>query len=198
MTRTEARSPGPAFLEALAAHREVLGQLERLAPRIEEAARLLAGRLADGGTLFWLGNGGSAADSQHLAAELVGRFEGVERPGRRSIALTADASALTSLANDMGFERVFSRQLEALCRPGDAVVALSTSGASANVVAAVRTARQLGATAVALTGGDGGAVAEAADLAVVVPSASPARAQEAHLLIGHYWCEAIHARFETP
>lgn len=182
------------FKRVLAEHRSALGALEALEPDIEHAAARLLACLNDGGTVFWAGNGGSAADSQHLAAELVGRFEGLDRPGLPSFALTPDSSVLTSVANDMGFERVFARQLEAVGRPGDVLVALSTSGLSPNVLAAVETARAIGGSSIGLTGGDGGALAEAADIAIVVPHASAARVQEMHMLIGHYWCEVIHER----
>lgn len=182
------------FGRVLAEHGSVLTALATLERRIEQAAERLIGCLVNGGTVFWAGNGGSAADCQHLAAELVGRFEGVDRPGLPSVALTPDSSVLTSVANDMGFERVFSRQVEALCRPGDVLVALSTSGRSPNVLAAVRAAADAGAGSVALAGGDGGALAQAADISIVVPHPSPARVQEAHIVIGHYWCEVIHER----
>ncbi|MDX1577957.1 MAG: SIS domain-containing protein [Gemmatimonadota bacterium] len=185
------------FLGTLEAHRTTIGAIEALADPIEAAAVRLAETLQAGGTVFWLGNGGSAADSQHLAAELVGRFEGVDRPGLRSLALTTDTSVLTSLGNDLGFERVFARQVEALCRPDDAVVCLSTSGASRNIVMAARAAREREAWTLGLTGGDGGDLAREADTAIVVPGTSAARVQEAHLVIGHYWCEAIHAKLET-
>lgn len=185
------------FGRALAEHRSVVAALEPLEPDIEAAAERLSGCLGHGGTVFWAGNGGSAADSQHLAAELVGRFEGANRPGLRSFALTTDSSILTSVSNDMGFERSFARQVEAVCREGDALVALSTSGRSPNVVAAVRAAAAVGTVTIALAGGDGGPLAEAADIAIVVPHTSPARVQEAHILIGHYWCEVIHARVHT-
>lgn len=180
------------FDAALAAHRATVDSLAGLRTPIVAAARAIVERMAAGGGLFWVGNGGSAADSQHLAAELVGRFEGVDRPGRRSVSLTTDTSVLTSVANDLGFDRVFTRQVEALCRPGDVLLALSTSGRSPSVVAAVRAGIAGGVLTVALSGGDGGPLAEASDLAVTVPGHSPARIQEAHILIGHFICEAIH------
>lgn len=147
--------------------------------------------LAGGGTIYWLGNGGSAADSQHLAAELVGRYEGMDRRGLASIALTTDTSVITSVGNDLGFEAIFARQIEALCRAGDVVVAISTSGNSPNILAAVAAARARSAFTVGLCGNDGGDLARAADLAIVVPSDSPARVQEAHILIGHIWCDQV-------
>ena len=176
--------------ETLAAHIAVIRGLAAMEQAIvqfgERAWRCLAG----GGRLFWMGNGGSAADSQHLAAELVGRFER-ERSGLASIALTTDSSILTSVSNDYGFESVFSRQVEALCRPGDILVGLSTSGNSANVLRAMERAADMDVYRVALTGGSGGALREHADLCLVVPSGSTARIQEAHILIGHLVCDLV-------
>jgi D-sedoheptulose 7-phosphate isomerase len=176
--------------ETLAAHIAVIRGLAAMEQAIvqfgERAWRCLAG----GGRLFWMGNGGSAADSQHLAAELVGRFER-ERSGLASIALTTDSSILTSVSNDYGFESVFSRQVEALCRPGDMLVGLSTSGNSANVLRAMERAVDMNVYRVALTGGSGGALREHADLCLVVPSGSTARIQEAHILIGHLVCDLV-------
>lgn len=189
MTQAGDGRDGPV-LRALQEHRETVEGLVPLADRIAEAAERLADRLREGGTIFWMGNGGSAADSQHLAAELVGRY-GRIRGALPSLALTTDSSVLTSVANDSGFEQVFARQLEALCGPGDAVVAISTSGRSPNVLAGVRTARRLGALTVGLSGGAGGELARLADLCVAVPSSSVARIQEAHILIGHIWCERL-------
>ncbi len=152
----------------------------------ERAWRCLAG----GGRLFWIGNGGSAADCQHLAAELVGRFER-ERHGIASIALTTDSSVLTSVSNDYGFESVFARQVEALCRPGDMLVGLSTSGNSANVLRAMEAAAALSVDRVGLTGGSGGKLREQCELCLVVPSDNTARIQEAHILIGHILCDLV-------
>ena len=184
------------FLRTLAAHRETIAALDGLADAIEAIGRRLGGIAAGGGAIFWAGNGGSAAESQHLAAELVGRFEGRDRPGSRSFALTTDTSVLTSIGNDLGFDRVFARQVESVCREGDALVALSTSGASENVTAAVRAAGPRGVYTVGLSGGDGGELARIADDAIVVPGKSAARIQEAHLVIGQYWCEAIYEAME--
>ena len=172
-------------------HRATLDAVETRADDILAVGRRFVECLAAGGTIFWLGNGGSAADSQHLAAELVGRYEGVDRRGLASLALTTDTSVLTSVGNDYGFEAIFARQIEALCGAGDVVVAISTSGNSANVLAAVGAARTCGAFTVGLCGGDGGELAGQADLAIVVPSDSPARVQEAHILIGHIWCDYV-------
>jgi D-sedoheptulose 7-phosphate isomerase len=172
-------------------HRATLDAVEACGEDILAVGERFADCLAGGGTVFWMGNGGSAADSQHLAAELVGRYEGVDRRGLASIALTTDSSVLTSVGNDYGFAAIFARQIEALCRAGDVVVAISTSGNSANVLAAVDAAQARGAFTVGLCGGDGGKLARGADLAIVVPSDSPARVQEAHILIGHIWCDYV-------
>ena len=160
------------------------------AGQVEEAARLLAGTLAGGGKILLFGNGGSAADAQHLAAELVNRFQ-IERPPLAGLALTTDTSILTSIANDYDFLEVFAKQVKALGRPGDAALGLSTSGNSANVVKALEAARQLGLATLALSGGDGGPVAAAADLAIVVPSKNTPRIQEVHITIGHVLCDLV-------
>jgi len=161
--------------------------------RIERIAELIAGTALRGRTVFWAGNGGSAAEAQHLAAELVCRFARTRR-ALPSIALHADTSALTAIANDFGFDRVFARQLEALGRRGDLLVALTTSGRSANVLAAVAEARRRGLKVVGMTGALGAAFARRCDLSLVVPSADTARVQEVHLLIGHLCCELAEAR----
>ncbi len=160
------------------------------AGQVEEAARLLAGTLEGGGKILLFGNGGSAADAQHLAAEFVNRFQ-IERPPLAALALTTDTSILTSIANDYDFLEVFAKQIKALGRPGDAALGLSTSGNSANVVKALEAARQLGLATLALSGGDGGPVAAAADLAIVVPSRNTPRIQEVHITIGHVLCDLV-------
>jgi D-sedoheptulose 7-phosphate isomerase len=146
-------------------------------------ATLCAGR-----KILWCGNGGSAADSQHLAAELVGRFER-ERQGLASIALTTDTSILTAIGNDLGFERVFSRQVEAIGSPGDLLVGMTTSGNSPNVILALEAARKLKIATVAFTGQGGGKVAQLADHLFAVPSRNTARIQEGHTLAGHMICD---------
>lgn len=163
---------------------------ETIADSIVRTGEILAATLTDGGTILWCGNGGSAADSQHLAAEFSGRFRHDRRP-LRAVALTTDSSALTCIANDFGFEDVFARQVEAVGRPGDALVVISTSGNSENIRRALRTARASGIKTVALLGKGGGPAAAEADHAVIVPSDSTARIQEAHIFIGHVWCEMI-------
>ncbi len=150
--------------------------------------------LRTGGKLLLCGNGGSAADAQHIAAELVGRFAH-RRRGLPAIALTTDTSALTSIGNDFGFDHVFSRQVEALAREGDILIGLSTSGNSRNVIEAVKVAREMGVTTVGLLGGTGGALKDLVDHALVVPSPDTPRIQECHILVGHIWCAMIDEAF---
>lgn len=170
---------GLASLADVAAR--TVARAEALAPIVQAMRETLAG----GGTLLFCGNGGSAADAQHLATEYVVRYRaGAQRP-RRAIALTTDSSLLTAAANDFGFEHVFARQVEALARPGDLLVVHSTSGNSPNCLLAVAQARALGVRSVAFTGGDGGALAREADLAFVVPDDRTNHVQELHLAIQH-------------
>lgn len=163
---------------------------ETLDASIQSIGGQLARSLSSGGTLFWCGNGGSAADSQHLAAELIGRFK-KNRRALRSVALTTDTSVLTCVANDYSYDDVFARQVEALGRSGDILVGISTSGNSENVLRAIRTAKEMGLTTIAFLGKDGGAARGLADQALVIPSDSTARIQEAHILIGHILCDLI-------
>jgi len=162
------------------------------ADAIERAAARLIEVFRAGGKLLAFGNGGSAADAQHLASELAGRFHR-ERPALPALALTTNSSDLTAIGNDYGFERIFPRLIEAHGRPGDAAVAFSTSGNSANVLAGVEAARAAGLTTIALTGSGGGKLAEAADVAIVVPACAIARIQEAHIAVCHALCELIDA-----
>jgi phosphoheptose isomerase len=161
---------------------------------VVDAASAIAGALRSGGKLMVFGNGGSAADAQHAAAELVGRYE-QEREGLAAMALTVDTSVLTSVANDSGYVRVFARQIEALGRPGDVALGISTSGMSASVTAALDAARAHGLTTVALTGCDGGAVGRAAAIHINVPSDSTARVQEVHRTLLHAICEMVERSF---
>ena len=159
---------------------------------IGRAAEAIADSLGRGGKLLVCGNGGSAADAQHIAAELVGRLRpGQDRPPLSAIALTTDTSVLTALGNDYGFQFIFQRQLEALAWPGDVLLAISTSGGSENVLRAVAEARARGMTTIGLTGGDGGPLANAVDIDIVVPSEDVARIQEAHIAIGHILCGLV-------
>lgn len=146
--------------------------------------------LAGGGKLLFFGNGGSAGDAQHLATELVARYA-ADRKALAAIALTTDSSALTAIGNDLGFERIFARQIEALGRPGDLAIAITTSGRSTNIVRGLETARDMGLGAAALAGGDGGAVRTLADPCLVVPSQVTARVQEMHITLGQMLCLAI-------
>lgn len=163
---------------------------EQLSAAVADAARLVEATVRRGGAVLVCGNGGSAAESQHFAAELTGRFRR-ERRGWPAIALTTDSSALTAIGNDYGFAQVFARQVEAIGRPGDVLIAISTSGTSANIVEAARRARASGLSVVALTGPDAGAVGALADVVVAAPGASTARVQEVHLTVLHAMCDEI-------
>jgi D-sedoheptulose 7-phosphate isomerase len=175
---------------ALAEHRALLDEVERLAPRVDEVARLLIRAYEAGGRLYSFGNGGSAADAQHLAAELVGRFRRDRRP-LPATALSVDPSVVTCIGNDYAFDDLFARQVEAHARPGDVVVGFTTSGRSANVVRGLAAARGLGAATVLFGGGDGPPASDHADHALVVPSATTARVQEMHLLLLHLLLESV-------
>lgn len=159
---------------------------------VQSAAEMIAGALKSGGKLLLFGNGGSAADAQHIAGELVNRFLR-ERRGLPAMALTTDGGVLTCIANDTGFENVFARQIEALGNKGDIAFAISTSGGSPNVERACERAKELGLRVVGLLGRDGGRVAPLCDLALIVPSQDTQRIQETHNLIGHILCELIEA-----
>jgi len=163
---------------------------EQLIARIEEFAALSARALAGGKKLVFFGNGGSAADAQHLAAELVVRLA-ADRPALAALALTVNPSLVTAAANDYGFENVFARQIEALVNSGDVVVGLSTSGNSPNVIRGIEAAQRQGAFRVALTGETGGELAARVDLLLNVPSRDPQHIQEAHITIGHIVCSLI-------
>ena len=158
--------------------------------QVERAAEMISATLKSGGKLLIFGNGGSAADAQHIAGELVNRFL-QERKALPAIALSTDGGVLTCIANDTGFENVFARQIEALGREGDVCVAISTSGQSDNIVAACAQARSQGIKVIGLLGRDGGKVAALCDLALIVPSEDTQRIQETHNLIGHILCELI-------
>jgi len=163
---------------------------ETLSPDILQAAQWIHRSLAQGGKLLLMGNGGSAGDAQHIAAELVGRFK-AERQALPAIALTVDSSSLTALGNDYGFESIFERQIKALTKPDDVVLGISTSGNSENIIRGLKRANELGAVTIALLGNEGGRARQHAALALVVPSGDTARIQEAHITIGHIICELI-------
>jgi len=172
-------------------HENVFKETHRLiGDDIEEAADLIAKSLESEGTIFWCGNGGSAADSQHIAAEFVGRFKKDRKP-LRSIALTTDSSILTCVANDYSFEEVFSRQINALGRSGDVLVAITTSGKSENIKQALVQARTMGIKTIGLLGKNGGECKDYTDVSMIVPSDTTARIQEIHILIEHLLCEIV-------
>lgn len=171
-------------------HLTVVTETAALLPAVERMAELITGALERGGRLITFGNGGSAADAQHFAGELVGRYDDTRRP-LPALALSTDSSVMTSIGNDFSFDDLFARQIEAHARPGDVVVGITTSGRSENVVRGLRAARRKGAVAVALTGAEGGPAAEAAELAIRVPSPRTARVQETHILLIHLICRRI-------
>jgi D-sedoheptulose 7-phosphate isomerase len=175
------------FERNLAEHLALFSELEHLEPVVTGAGRAIAKGLAAGGKVMFCGNGGSAADSQHLAAEFTGRFVADRRP-LAGLALSTDSSALTCISNDYGYEHVFTRQVQALGKEGDCLVGISTSGNSPNIVNAFIHARSAGIVTIGLLGRDGGALASLSDIAIIVPSAVTARIQEAHILIGHSLC----------
>ncbi|HEX8176153.1 MAG TPA: D-sedoheptulose 7-phosphate isomerase [Pyrinomonadaceae bacterium] len=161
------------------------------AEQVARAAALICESFAAGGKLLLCGNGGSAADAQHIAGEFVNRFMLAERRGLPAIALSTDGGVLTCIANDTGFDKIFARQIEALGVRGDVCLAISTSGTSPNIVAAVEQARSQGVKTIGILGRDGGRVAELCDLSLVVPSRDTQRIQETHNLIGHIICELV-------
>lgn len=175
----------------LVEHIALIRQIEEtLTEGIAATVVMLKAALGAGNKLLVMGNGGSAADAQHFAAEIIGRFK-LERPALPAIALTTDSSILTAIGNDYGFDAVFSRQVEGLGRPGDVVFGISTSGNSPNVVAALSKARDLGCRTVALTGRDGGTLKTVADISIIVPSHDTPRIQEGHITIIHILCDLL-------
>ncbi|HVS88099.1 MAG TPA: D-sedoheptulose 7-phosphate isomerase [Candidatus Acidoferrum sp.] len=174
-------------------HLEVAKALPRLVTGVSTAVDIIRSSLAAGGQLLIAGNGGSAADAQHIAAELTGRFLRERRP-LPALALHANTSALTAIGNDYGFEHVFARELSAHARPGDVLLAISTSGDSRNILRAIEAARQKKVIVIGLTGESGGQMRTACDLCLCVPSKSTARIQEMHITIGHTICELLEER----
>ncbi len=174
------------YRDLLDAHQTLFGTLQGMTSEIAVAAEAIVGALRGGHKVLLCGNGGSAADAQHFAAELVGRFE-KNRRALAAIALTTDSSIVTSVANDYGYETVFSRQVEALAASGDILIGISTSGNSGNIIRAVESAKAMGVKSIGLLGRDGGKLAALVDLPVVIPHAVTARIQEAHTFIIHFW-----------
>jgi len=187
---SHAFDPTSVFGQAIEEHLAVIDLLRDQQSLLQGIGEEMTRAIVAGKKILWCGNGGSAADSQHLAAELMGRFRR-ERCAFPSIALTTDTSILTAVGNDYGYERIFQRQVEALCTKGDVLVGISTSGSSKNVCAALQTARQIGAFTVAFTGQGGGEIAAIADVALRIPSKVTARVQEGHMLCGHMLCDWV-------
>ncbi len=158
--------------------------------RLLDVVKLISHCFEAGNKLFFFGNGGSAADAQHLAAEFVNRYI-MDRPPLPAIALTTDTSILTSISNDFSFSEVFAKQLKALGKEGDVAVGISTSGTSPNIIKAFEVAKEMGMKTIALTGNDGGSLVKIADVSLIVPSSSTPRIQEVHILIGHVLCELV-------
>ncbi len=171
-------------------HLQVIETLKSQIPTIEKIAIQCAAALENGKKIMIVGNGGSAADAQHIAAELVGRFL-KKRKGLAAIALTTDTSAITAISNDFGFDKVFSRQIEALGQEGDVLLAISTSGNSENIIQSVIQSKLMGIETIGLLGNNGGQLAKLCNFSIIVPSDVTARIQEAHILIGHILCESI-------
>ena len=168
--------------------------IESIAVPVENAAKLCIESLTNGGKILIFGNGGSAADAQHLASELVGRYK-VDRKGLPAIALTTDTSSITSISNDFGYLQVFERQVEALANEGDIVIGISTGGTSINVINAIKAAKKLGCKAIGFTGRGGGKFNTLCDINIVIPEEDTPRIQEMHILIGHTICHLIDQAF---
>jgi D-sedoheptulose 7-phosphate isomerase len=180
--------------QAIADHLKTIEGVKRITDAIIEAAYSMSQALRKGNKILVMGNGGSAADAQHLAAELVGRFLR-ERKALPAIALTTDTSILTAVGNDYGYETVFARQVDALAKQGDVVVGISTSGNSANVLKALDRAKEIGCLTIGLSGGDGGKISTSADLSLVVASPATPRIQEGHILVIHILCDLVEQEF---
>lgn len=176
---------------SLQEHLETIQQLLQSAlPKIEESGRLICDALTSGKKILICGNGGSAADAQHIAAELIGYYES-QRRSWPAIALTTDTSALTAVSNDLGFEHVFARQVTGLAQPGDVLIAITTSGKSKNVLRAVEAANERSCKIIALVGASTETLESLCDVIVSVPASRTSRIQEAHITIGHLWCEIV-------
>lgn len=181
------------ILQEINAHLQSASKMESLSKKLEEAAQMLIATLKEGNKILLCGNGGSAADAQHIAAELTGRYKR-ERKGLSAIALTTDTSALTAIGNDYGYDFIFSRQCEAIARKGDVLWGISTSGNSKNVLSALRVAKDLGCKTLGFSGRDGGDMWELCDVLLISPSNDTPRIQEMHILMGHILCDLIEKR----
>lgn len=172
-------------------HLETINKvIETMGEKLEEASKLVVETLKSGNKILLCGNGGSAADAQHIAAELSGRYK-IERKALPAIAITTDTSAITAISNDYGYDRVFDRQVEALACKGDLLIGISTSGNSKNVINALKLAQELGCSTIGFSGRDGGAMNEVCDINLIVPSNNTPRIQEMHILLGHIICEIV-------
>lgn len=176
------------FFKNLDGHRNVLQKLDCIADPVSEAGEAISKALISGGRVFFCGNGGSAADAQHLAAEFSGRYQ-TERPPLDGIALHCNTSAITAIGNDFSFDEIFARQLAAHGRSGDVLVAISTSGNSSNILKAAEKAKDMGIFTIGMTGSHGGKLKDTVDMLIAVPSDSTPRIQEMHIMIGHILCE---------
>ena len=176
-------------------HLKVTQSMSVLTDKVETAAQLCINSLNNGGKILIFGNGGSAADAQHIAAELVGRYK-VERKGLPAIALTTDTSALTSIGNDYGYNHVFDRQVEALANKGDVAIGISTGGSSGNVISGLQTAKELGCKLIGFSGRDGGEMNTLCNVNLVIPAKDTPRIQEMHIVIGHTICHLIDQAFK--
>ena len=185
-----------SFVDQLEEHIHVMGLMRDLESQINKVGQQWIDSLENGGKVLLMGNGGSAADAQHIAAELVGRYM-TERKGLAANALTTDTSIITAVGNDYGYDAIFRRQIEALAKPEDTVVGYSTSGNSQNVLLAMAAAREIGCYTVGLTGGNGGKLTDAVDECICVPSPSTPRIQEAHAFIGHLLCSIVDEKLSS-
>lgn len=184
-----------AILNEFLSHQDTIKKvIESMQDKLEEASKLAVETLKNGNKILLCGNGGSAGDAQHIAAELTGRYK-TERKGLPGIALTTDTSALTAIGNDYGYDRVFDRQVEALAQKGDLLIGISTSGNSKNVINALKLAKQMGCKTLGFSGRDGGAMNEVCDINLIVPSNDTPRIQEMHILFGHTICQIIDNEF---
>lgn len=175
----------------LAIHLDTFNEVKlKLMPQIKLIAEILVETINRNKKIILFGNGGSAADAQHIAAELSGRYK-KERRGLPALALTTDTSALTAISNDYGFEFMFSRQVEALANHGDTIIGISTSGNSVNVIEGMKKGKEIGCSLIGMSGNDGGRLSEVSDINLIIPSQNTARIQEMHILIGHIFCQII-------
>lgn len=196
INRNELKVRIVSFISALQRHEAMTAKLVTLAPQIEAMVANIATQLKQGNKVLFFGNGGSASDAQHLAAEFVVRYKKQRNP-MAAIALTTDTSILTAHANDFEFDTIFNRQIIALAKPGDVAIGLSTSGNSANVINGIQAAKQAGCITYAFTGDNGGKLKQLADGCICVPSDETARIQEGHIIIGHWLCEALDQTEQT-